>query len=109
MNTTVPRDQQQIDPVANVEGDADGSVTIIHYPGWPGKSEILRLFPVGPNCAKIVFEDDDGRPLANVEQVGRENALALLGALEYNLDRPKVPGTFTEDFKAKAPSNCLRR
>ena len=75
MNTTVPRDQQQIDPVANVEGDADGSVTIIHYTGWPGKSEILRLFPDGPNCAKIVYRNDAAESLADMKQEGEETAL----------------------------------
>jgi competence protein ComEA len=30
----------------------------------------LRLFPTEPNCAKIVFETDDGRLSAEVEQVG---------------------------------------
>ena len=69
------QDGGQVDLVADEEGDAGSSITIIHYPGWPGKSEILRLFPVGPNCAKIVFGGDDGRPLANVEQVGRETPL----------------------------------
>ncbi len=52
MNTTVPRDQQQIAPVANVEGDADGSVTIIHYPGWLSKSEIY----VSSLLGQIVLE-----------------------------------------------------
>ena len=40
MSKAVFRDQQQTDPVANVEGDADGSVSIIHHLGWLSKSEI---------------------------------------------------------------------
>jgi competence protein ComEA len=53
------------------------------------------------------LEDDAVRPLADVQQMGRETPLAFLGALQYNLGRQKVPGTFTEDFKARASSNVF--
>jgi hypothetical protein len=53
------------------------------------------------------LEGDAIRPLSDVQQVDRETPLAFLGALQYNLDGLKTPGTFTEDFKAKASSNVF--